>query len=86
VSLGWTAATDNVGVTQYNVYRSTTSGFTPSAGNQIGTSTTTSYTDPIAAGTYYYLVTAQDAAGNVSSASNEATAASASDTIHRRYR
>src|SRR5262249_8571385 len=53
VSLTWTASTDNVGVTKYNVYRSTTSGFTPSGGNLIGTSTTTSYTDNVAAGTYY---------------------------------
>src|SRR5262249_37669241 len=27
ISLSWTASTDNVGVTKYNVYRSTTSGF-----------------------------------------------------------
>ena len=73
-SLSWTASTDNVGVTQYNVYRSTTSGFTPSPANLIGTSTTTSYTDNVAAGTYYYLVTAQDAAGNISQPSNQANA------------
>src|SRR5262249_53490823 len=73
VGLTWGAASDNVGVTQYNVYRSTTSGFTPSSTNLIGTSATTSYTDFVAAGTYFYLVTAQDAAGNVSSTSNQAT-------------
>jgi hypothetical protein len=76
VSLTWTASTDNVGVTGYHAYRSTVSGFTPSASNQIGTSTTTSYTDTIAAGTYYYLVTAQDAAGNSSTPSNQATGTS----------
>src|SRR5262249_2623797 len=70
VSLGWTSATDNIGVTLYNVYRSTTSGFTPSATNQIGTSTTTTYTDFVVAGTYYYLVAAQDAAVNVGQPSN----------------
>ena len=36
VSLSWTASTDNVGVTGYNIFRN---------GVQIGTSTTTSYTD-----------------------------------------
>ena len=81
VSLSWTAATDNVGVTQYNVYRSTTPGFTPTSANPIGTSTTTNYTDYVAAGTYYYLVTAQDAAGNVGPPSNQATGTSSPDTI-----
>ena len=31
VTLSWTASTDNVGVTGYEVHRSTTAGFTPSA-------------------------------------------------------
>jgi fibronectin type 3 domain-containing protein len=66
VSLSWTASTDDVGVVRYNVYRSTTSGFTPSSGNLIGTSVTASYTDSVTAGSYYYLITALDAAGNVS--------------------
>jgi hypothetical protein len=81
VGLSWTASTDNVGVTRYNVYRSTMSGFTPSSANLIGTSTTTGYTDNVAAGTYFYLVTAQDAASNVSQPSNQATGTSAADTI-----
>jgi chitodextrinase len=73
-SLTWTASTDNVGVTGYNVYRSTTSGFTPGTGNKIGTSTTASYSDTgLSIGTYYYIVTAYDAAGNVSGNSNQAT-------------
>jgi len=79
-SLSWTASTDNLGVTQYNVYRSTTSGFTASAANKIGQTTATSYADTAAAGTYYYQVTAQDAAGNIGPASNEATATILSDT------
>src|SRR5271166_172862 len=79
--LTWTASTDNVGVTGYNVYRSTTSGFTPSSSNLIGSATSTSYTDSgLAAGTYYYLVTAHDAAGNTSAQSNQASAAVTADT------
>jgi fibronectin type 3 domain-containing protein len=74
VGLTWTASTDNVGVIGYDVYRSTTSGFTPSAANRVAHVTGTSYTDPVSPGTYYYKVTASDASGNVSSASNEAPA------------
>ena len=74
-ALGWTAATDNVAVARYNLHRSTTNGFTPSAANRIAQPTGTSYTDsPLAAGTYYYRVTAEDAAGNVGPASAQATA------------
>ena len=74
VALGWTASTDNVGVTRYNVHRSTTNGFTPSVANRIAQPTGTSYTDPgLAAGTYYYRVTAEDAAGNISAPSAQAT-------------
>ena len=38
-------STDNVGVVRYNVHRSTTPGFTPSAANRIAQPTGTSYTD-----------------------------------------
>ncbi|MDA0160515.1 DUF1929 domain-containing protein [Solirubrobacter ginsenosidimutans] len=79
-SLSWSPATDNVGVAHYNVYRSTTSGFTPSAANKVGESTTTGYVDNgLAAGEYYYRVRAEDAAGNVGAASAEAHATAASD-------
>ncbi|MET0564661.1 MAG: galactose oxidase-like domain-containing protein, partial [Gaiellaceae bacterium] len=54
VSLSWNASTDNVGVARYNVYRSTTPGFTPGAGNRIAQPSGTSYSDTgLAAGTYY---------------------------------
>ena len=60
-------STDAGGIARYNVYRGTTTGFVPSAGNRIAQPTGTSYTDTgLAGGTYYYRVTAQDAAGNVS--------------------
>ena len=80
-ALTWTAATDNTGVTLYNVHRSTTSGFQPSVANRIGQSTSTSFADSVgAAGTYFYLVTAQDVARNVSEPSNEATVIVFADT------
>ena len=69
--LTWTAATDNVAVVRYNVHRSTTPGFTPSAANRVGQPTGTSFTDTPPAGTYFYKVTAEDGAGNVGPASNE---------------
>ena len=79
-SLSWTAATDNVAVARYNVHRSTVAGFVPGVSNRIGQPTGTSYTDTVAAGTYFYRVTAEDAAGNVGAASNEASATVTSDT------
>src|SRR5207244_8111347 len=82
VTLSWDASTDNVGVTNYNVYRSTTSGFTPSAANRVAQPASTGYTDSgLAAGTYYYLVIAQDAAGNVSVSSNQASATASADAV-----
>ncbi len=82
MALSWGAATDNVGVTKYNVHRSTTSGFTPATGNRIAQPTGLSYTNTgLAAGTYYYRVTAEDGAGNVGPASNQASAlVTAADT------
>lgn len=71
VTLGWTASTDNVGVTGYRVFRGTTSGFTANAASQVGTPTGTSFTqEDVAVGTWYYRVSAVDAAGNVSAASS----------------
>jgi hypothetical protein len=62
-------------VARYEVHRSATAGFTPSAGTRIGTVTTPGYTDGgLAAGTYHYRVIAVDAAGNAGPASSEASA------------
>jgi len=65
-NLSWTAATDNTGVTGYNVYQN---------GVLKTTTTTTSLavTGLTAATTYNFYVTAKDAAGNVSSSSNTAS-------------
>jgi fibronectin type 3 domain-containing protein len=75
-ALTWSPSTDNVGVSAYNIYRSAAQNFSPASSNRIAQSTLTSYADTsfTAAGTYYYYVTAQDAAGNISSPSNQASA------------
>ena len=80
VDLAWTASTDNVGVSGYAVHRSTVSGFTPGPGNLVANVSTTSLTDtPLSSGTYYYIVTARDAAGNISAPSAEANATVSGD-------
>jgi chitodextrinase len=61
--LSWTAATDNVGVTGYDVYRGTTLLTTV-------TGTTYTATGLTASTTYTFAVRAKDAAGNVSASSN----------------
>jgi chitodextrinase len=67
IDLVWSAATDNVAVTGYRVYR---------GGTQIANVATTSYADMglAASTTYSYRVAAQDAAGNVSAQSNAVSA------------
>ena len=63
INLSWTAlATPGV---VYDVFRSTTSGFTPSSANQIATAAGTSYSDTGLAvnTTYYYVVEASNASG-----------------------
>jgi hypothetical protein len=61
VTLTWSASTDNVAVTGYDVYRAANSG--PFA--LVGTPTTTSLTERLN-GIYQYQVRARDAAGNTS--------------------
>ncbi|WNG48981.1 alpha-amylase [Archangium minus] len=62
VTLTWSAASDNVAVAGYDVFRN---------GTQVGSSTSTSYTDSglTASTAYSYAVKAKDAAGNTSAAS-----------------
>ncbi|QKV81254.1 discoidin domain-containing protein [Amycolatopsis sp. Hca4] len=66
VPLTWSAATDNVGVTGYDILRD---------GTVVATSATTSYTDTglAPATSYTYAVRARDAAGNVSAAGTPIT-------------
>jgi chitodextrinase len=82
VDLAWTASTDNVGVTGYQILRCTGSTCTTFA--QVGTSTLTSFSNTglTASTTYRFRVRAVDAAGNVSGNSStvNATTAAAPDT------
>ncbi|WP_299104674.1 endonuclease [uncultured Tenacibaculum sp.] len=73
-SLSWTAATDNVGVTGYDVYQGST---------KITSTTTNSYnvTGLTAATNYTFSVRAKDAAGNVSASSNTLGVTTQSVTI-----
>ncbi|RED57922.1 glycosyl hydrolase family 18 protein [Cohnella phaseoli] len=66
VTLTWTASTDNIGVTGYDIYQDA---------NWVGSSATTTYTASglTAANSVSFYVKAKDAAGNVSAASNIVT-------------
>lgn len=74
ISLGWSASTDNVGVTGYQILRAP--GASGGTFTQIASSTTTSFvnTGLSANATFRYQVRAVDAAGNVSAVSNTVTA------------
>ena len=69
IDLSWNGSTDNVGVTGYRIYRD---------GNELANVglETTSYSDGSVVGgsTHTYVVRARDAAGNLSTDSNSATA------------
>ena len=80
INLSWTASTDNVGVTGYQIERCTGAGCSNFA--PLTTVTTTSYSNTgLAASTSYsYRVRASDAAGNLSGYSNTATATTPSGT------
>jgi hypothetical protein len=75
INLTWTASSSTCGIT-YNVFGSTTPGFTPSSSNEITsgvTATTYSNTGLTASTTYYYLVEGANS-GGTSAASNQANA------------
>ncbi|OWP84032.1 secretion protein [Flavobacterium davisii] len=73
-NLSWSGATDNVGVTAYNVYQGTT---------LLGTTSSTSYNvvGLTAATTYSFTVKAKDAAGNISNASNIVSVTTSSNSL-----
>lgn len=70
INLTWDAASDNIGVASYFVYRATKEDF--SDAKLLATTTDTKYTDSDFAGVnkYYYAVCAQDEAGNIGPLSN----------------
>ena len=74
-NLAWSASTDNIGVTGYDIYRETTI---------IGSTAGTSYnvTGLTAATAYSFSVKAKDAAGNVSGASNTVSITTLSNTVN----
>ncbi|MFA5126812.1 MAG: fibronectin type III domain-containing protein [Patescibacteria group bacterium] len=67
INLSWTAATDNIGVAGYKIFRNNI---------QIATSTDTTFnnTGLTASTTYSFFVKTYDAAGNISTASNTVSA------------
>jgi len=76
ISLSWTASTDNVGVTGYEIYNGLV---------VVGTSTSTNYTvTGLAANTTYnFTVKAKDAAGNISAANQALSVQTDGDTLER---
>jgi predicted phosphodiesterase len=69
--LNWTASSDNVGVTGYDIYRAT--GSCTNAFSLIATATASPYTNTglMSGTTYCYYLVAKDAAGNRSAPSNQ---------------
>lgn len=74
ISLSWKAATDNIGVKSYDIYRDSVL-----AGNSITTTYTSNNLKPST--TYKFYVKAKDAAGNTSSASSILTVTTAQAVI-----
>jgi len=91
INLSWTAVTPpaNCTISSYSVFRSTTSGFTPSASNQVATvssGTTFSSTGLLAATAYFYVVEAVDSDGaSAASAQASATTLPATGSCHVIY-
>lgn len=73
-SLSWTASTDNVGVTGYDIYSGASL-----LGNVAGTSA--NITGLVASTAYTFSVRAKDAAGNTSSSSNVVAVTTLSNTL-----
>ncbi len=79
IQLSWTLSSPETDVAQYNIYRATSSGYqnysSPTYTVAVGIS---SYTDTATSNgqIYYYVVRAQDAAGNIEANTTEASATS----------
>ncbi len=70
IGLGWNATTDNVGVTKYTVYWGTASRDYDNS-IDVGLDLTATVTGLVIGTTYYFTVTASDAAENESDYGNE---------------
>jgi hypothetical protein len=85
IGLSWTAVTPpaNCTISTYNLYGSSSSGFTPSSSNLLTSTTGTSYSNTglTASATYYYVAEAVDADGSsTASTQQSATTQAASGT------
>ena len=74
INLDWTTATDNIGVSQYLIFRE---------GVQVGSTASLTYTDNnlLASKFYNYQVKAKDSAGNTSPGSNIVSASTLAATV-----
>jgi PKD repeat protein len=77
INLAWTASTDDIGVTGYDVYRRPLGGTFTQIAATTGTGTTYADSGLTPLTTYEYRARARDAAGNASGLSNTATATTA---------
>lgn len=78
IKISWSGATDNVGVTGYDLYRAVGSG---SYHKIAGPASSPYYDNDVSSNrTYTYYIRAKDAAGNVSDAGNTVTATTNGDT------
>lgn len=76
VRITWSGGSDNVEITDYEIYRSNGLTF-----NKIGSSTTSSYLDTVSENSFWqYQVKSKDAAGNLSDPSNTVSVKSNGDT------
>ena len=81
IDLEWTAATDNIAVTDYKVYKSS-DGITYDSGTSVGNVLTYTYPGLSPSTQYWFKITALDAALNESSFSDVVTGSTIADTTH----
>jgi glucose/arabinose dehydrogenase len=80
INLAWTASTDDIGVTGYEVYRGLVGGTLTMIATTVGTGTTYADSGLAPSTAYAYQVRARDASGKVSGPSNTATATTSGGT------
>lgn len=82
--LQWDPAQDNIGIQNYRIYRSLTSGFSPDSSHYAASTPLLQYTDEhLVPGTgYYYRIAALDYSGNQGPASQEFYARTSSNYLY----